>query len=105
MVLPGYGSFTLREDGGQLADTVYPVLSYLTFWMAAGKWVLEGVETRAQLLDSDGLVRNSSDPYLMIREAYFQRHDFLANGGQLKPEVNSNAQAIQGDLDSIDAAD
>lgn len=73
--------------------------------MAAGKWVIEGVETRAQLLDSDGLVRNSSDPYLMIREAYFQRHDFLANGGQLKPEVNSNAQAIQGDLDSIDAAD
>lgn len=66
--------------------------------------MVEGIETRAQLLDSDGLLRNSSDPYLMVRDAYFQRHDFLANGGQLKPEVNSNAQAIQGDLESIDSA-
>ncbi|AJI81692.1 phospholipid-binding lipoprotein MlaA [Yersinia enterocolitica] len=103
VVLPGYGSFTIREDGGNAADYVYPVLSYLTFWMSAGKWMLDGVETRAQLLDSDGLLRNSSDPYLMVREAYFQRNDFLANGGQLKPEANSNAQAIEGDLESIDS--
>lgn len=103
VVLPGYGSFTIREDGGNAVDYVYPVLGYLTFWMSAGKWMLDGVETRAQLLDSDGLLRNSSDPYLMVREAYFQRNDFLANGGQLKPEANSNAQAIEGDLESIDS--
>ncbi|WP_447871552.1 phospholipid-binding lipoprotein MlaA [Serratia fonticola] len=103
--LPVYGSFTIREDGGDWADSVYPVLSYLTFWMSAGKWVVEGVETRAQLLDSDGLLRNSSDPYVMVRDAYFQRHDFLANGGVLKPQENPNAKAIQGDLDEIDSAD
>lgn len=103
VVLPGYGSFTIRDDGGNVADYAYPVLSYLTFWMSAGKWMIEGIETRARLLDSDGLLRNSSDPYLMLREAYFQRHDFLASGGQLKPEVNSNTQAIQDDLDSIDS--
>jgi phospholipid-binding lipoprotein MlaA len=79
------------------------MLSYLTFWMSAGKWVLEGVETRAELLDSDGLIRNSSDPYLFIREAYFQRHDFLARGGQLTPQENPNAALIQGDLKDIDA--
>ena len=103
VVLPGYGSFTIRDDGGNVADYAYPVLRYLTFWMSAGKWMIEGIETRARLLDSDGLLRNSSDPYLMLREAYFQRHDFLASGGQLKPEVNSNTQAIQDDLDSIDS--
>ncbi|VUC76685.1 VacJ lipoprotein [Salmonella enterica] len=27
MQLPFYGSFTLREDGGDMADTLYPVLS------------------------------------------------------------------------------
>ncbi len=48
-----------------------------------GKWTLEGIETRAQLLDSDGLLRQLSDPYIMVREAYFQRHDFIANGGEL----------------------
>ncbi|MNG56815.1 putative phospholipid-binding lipoprotein MlaA precursor [compost metagenome] len=66
--------------------------------------MVEGIETRAQLLDSDGLLHNSSDPYVMVREAYFQRHDFLASGGSLKAEENPNAKAIQGDLDEIDSA-
>ncbi|WP_114193165.1 phospholipid-binding lipoprotein MlaA [Edaphovirga cremea] len=104
VVLPGYGNFTLREDGGEWVDKLYPPLSYLTFWMSAGKWVVEGIETRAQLLDSDGILRNSSDPYLMVREAYFQRHDFLASGGRLSPQANPNAAAIEGDLDEIDSA-
>lgn len=103
VVLPGYGSATVRDEGGDLVDDLYPMLSYLTFWMSAGKWVLEGVETRAELLDSDGLIRNSSDPYLFIREAYFQHHDFLAKGGQLTPQENPNAALIQGDLKDIDS--
>ncbi|AHF76356.1 Putative surface lipoprotein [Sodalis praecaptivus] len=101
--LPGYGSFTPREDVGGLVDDLYPLLSYLTWWMSAGKWALEGLETRAQLLDSDGLLRNSQDPYAMVRAAYFQRHDFLASDGVLTPQENPNAAAIQGDLNSIDA--
>ncbi|VEB96094.1 Probable phospholipid-binding lipoprotein mlaA precursor [Cedecea lapagei] len=103
VMLPGYGSFTLREDGGDYADTLYPVLSWLTWPMSIGKWAVEGVETRAQLLDSDGLLRQSADPYVTVREAYFQRQDFLANGGQLKPEANPNAAAIQDDLKDIDS--
>lgn len=104
LMLPGYGSFTLREDGGDWADTLYPMLSYLTFWLAAGKWVVEGIETRAQLLDSDGLLRSSSDPYMMVREAYFQHHDFITNGGLLNPDKNPNTKAIQGNLEEIDSA-
>lgn len=103
LVLPAYGSFTPREDIGDFADTLYPVLSYLTFWMSAGKWVVNGIETRAQLLDSDALIRNSEDPYLMIREAYFQRNDFLARGGVLKAQENPNASAIKDQLKEIDS--
>ncbi|MEQ4708051.1 phospholipid-binding lipoprotein MlaA [Providencia huaxiensis] len=102
VVLPGYGSATPREQGGDLVDDLYPMLSYLTFWMSAGKWALEGIETRARLLDSDGLLKNSSDPYLMMREAYFQRNDFLSSGGALKATENPNAAAIEDQLDSID---
>lgn len=101
--LPGYGSFTLREDIGGLVDNLYPLLSYLTWWMFAGKWVLESLETRAQLLDSDGLLNNSKDPYAMVRNTYFQRHDFLASDGMLTQQENPNAAAIQGDLNLIDA--
>lgn len=61
------------------------------------------METRAQLLDSDGLLRQQQDPYAFIRNAYFQRNDFLASGGKLKPEENPNASAIQDDLKDIDS--
>lgn len=105
LVMPGYGSATLRQDGGNTVDYLYPPLGWLTFWMSAGKWALEGIETRAQLLDSDGLLRNSPDPYITVREAYFQYNDFLANGGQPQPEANPNSQAIQDDLQEIDSAD
>ncbi|SLM62295.1 phospholipid-binding lipoprotein MlaA [Dickeya aquatica] len=103
LVLPAYGSATLREDGGGWVDTLYPPLSYLTFWMTAGKWMVEGLETRSRLLDSDSLLRNSSDPYLMVRDAYFQRHDFLANDARSTAVKNPNAKAIESSLDEIDA--
>ena len=56
------------------------------------------LNTASVSLSQDGLLRQSSDPYIMVREAYFQRHDFIANGGELKPQENPNAQAIQDDL-------
>ncbi|MCR3755824.1 MAG: intermembrane phospholipid transport system - outer membrane lipoprotein MlaA [Sodalis sp. Psp] len=99
--LPGYGNFTPREDVGGLVDDLYPILSYLTWWMSVGKWILEGLETRAQLLDSDGL-HAFQDPYVMMRTAYFQHHDFLANDGMLTLQENLNAPEIQGDLNAID---
>ncbi|MBJ3814453.1 phospholipid-binding lipoprotein MlaA [Shimwellia pseudoproteus] len=103
MQLPVYGSFTLRQDGGDYADTLYPILSWLTWPMSIAKWSLEGIETRAQLLDSDGMLRQSSDPYIMVREAYFQHNDFIASGGKLKAQENPNAKAIQDDLKDIDS--
>ncbi|HKM97959.1 MAG TPA: phospholipid-binding lipoprotein MlaA [Buttiauxella sp.] len=101
--LPAYGSFTIREDGGEMLDNLYAPLSWLTWWMSVGKWTLEGIETRAQLLDSEGLLKQSSDPYILVREAYFQRHDFMANGGKLTPLENPNAESIQDDLKDIDS--
>lgn len=103
VVLPGYGSFTPREDVGGLVDDLYPPLYWLTWWMSAGKWALEGIETRAQLLDSDAILSNSKDPYAFMRAAYFQHHDFLASDGKLIPQENPNAAAIQDDLDDIDS--
>mgnify|MGYP002653192992 CR=1 FL=1 len=60
-------------------------------------------EVSGTLRFSDGLLRQSSDPYILMREAYFQRHDFIANGGKLKPEENPNAKDIQDDLKEIDS--
>ncbi|AKJ41664.1 Probable phospholipid-binding lipoprotein mlaA precursor [Pragia fontium] len=101
-VLPGYGSATVRDEGGGYVDYVYPVLSWITFWGSVGKWAVEGIETRAQFLDQDQMLANSPDPYVFMREAYFQRHDFLANDGQIEAEKNPNADALKDQLDDID---
>lgn len=101
--LPGYGSFTPREDIGDLVDYIYPMLSYLTWWMSVSKWVLESLEYRAQLLSSDSLLNNSQDPYSIMYTTYFQRHDFMASGGALIPQNNQNIRLLQDDLNTIDA--
>ncbi|MEJ4045031.1 phospholipid-binding lipoprotein MlaA [Erwinia sp. SLM-02] len=103
VVVPGYGSFTPREDVGGIVDDLYPPLAWLTWWMSAGKWALEGIETRAQLLDSDSILSNSKDPYAFMRSAYFQHHDFLASDGKLIPQENPNAAAIKDELNDIDS--
>ncbi|GKX51687.1 Probable phospholipid-binding lipoprotein mlaA precursor [Budvicia aquatica] len=103
VVLPVYGSATPREEGGAYVDYVYPVLSWITFWGSVGKWTVEGIETRAQFLDQDQMLANSPDPYIFVREAYFQRNDFLVNDGKAQDaEQNPNADALKDQLGDID---
>lgn len=103
VVLPGYGSATPREDIGGIVDQLYPPLSWLVGWPAVGKWMIDGIETRARFLDQDQLLRDSSDPYIMMREAYFQNKDFQASDGKVGAPVNPNAALIEDDLSEIDS--
>lgn len=100
--VPFYGSFTLRDDGASAVDYLYPVMSYFTWPVSVGKWLLSGIEARASLLDADSLLRQSSDPYIFTRDAYFQYHDFITNGGRITPRENPNSREIEGNLQEID---
>lgn len=102
VVLPGYGSATPREDVGGVVDTLYPPLSWLIGWPAVGKWMIDGIESRARLLDQEQLLRDSSDPYLFMREAYFQNRDFVAKDGQVENINAPSATLSQDELDEID---
>lgn len=100
--VPFYGGFTLRDDGGNFVDHLYPMFSLLNLPVSVSKWLLQGIETRAQLLDSDALIRQSTDPYIFTRDAYFQYHDFVASGGKIAPQPNPNSKAIESNLNEID---
>ncbi|WMY95989.1 MAG: MlaA family lipoprotein [Arsenophonus sp.] len=102
IVLPGYGNFTFREDFGDLVDTIYPILSYLTFWTSILKWILEGIEKRALFLDFDGILQNSLDPYLMMKEAYFQYKNFRLEGQEVQSFLIPHSEFIEKELNSID---
>lgn len=105
LTLPIYGSATIREDGGKVVDSLYPPLSYLTFGMGLGKWLIEGLESRAQALEYDHILKESQDPYGLMREAYYQRKNFLANDGKVLVTPTENQKEINDVLDEIDSID
>ncbi len=77
LMVPGYGPWTVRESA-DLVDDMYVPLSYLNFWAGLGKWAIEGMETRAQLVSQEAMLENSPDPYSLTRDVYFQRQDYKA---------------------------
>ncbi|WP_109129015.1 MlaA family lipoprotein [Aggregatibacter segnis] len=83
VMLPLYGAATPRQDIGNLADTTYPMLSLLGPWgfLKAG---LQGIDTRAKLMDKEALLDQAQDSYLTFREAYFQRLEQRINGDKEK---------------------
>lgn len=76
-MFPGYGPWTLREVG-DFADDLYPPLSFLNIWASFGKWVFEGMESRAALVPQEEILENSPDSYSLTRDAYLQRRDYKA---------------------------
>ena len=75
IMLPVYGPATPRQDIGNLADTTYPMLSLLGPWSLL-KWTVQGIDTRAGLMDKEALLDQAQDPYVTFREAYFQNIDY-----------------------------
>lgn len=103
VVLPFYGEATARQDLGGLVDYLYPPLSELTFEMAAIRWAIDGIEKRAMALEFDYLLSESASPYNFMRNAYFQRNDFLASGGQIDTEKQKQREAEISDfVDDLD---
>lgn len=82
VVLPFYGQATLREDVGGMVDYLYPPLNWLDGWGVV-RFVFDGIEARAVAIDYEDMLNNSDDPYSFLRNAYFQRKDFIASGGKI----------------------
>lgn len=86
VMLPAYGPATPRQDLGRLADMTYPTLSLLTTPWALTKYVVQGIDSRANLLGQEALLKQSQDPYATFREAYFQNLEFKVKDGKTNSE-------------------
>ncbi len=104
VVLPFYGSATLRQEGGDLVDSLYPPLVWLDWEWALVRGAVDGVEARAMAIEYEDLLKNSDDPYNFMRNAYFQRNDFNASGGKVDEQKEKQRQeSINGIIGDIDA--
>ncbi len=72
LMIPFLGPSSVREEVGDWVDRLYFPYSLLGFWPLAGRWALDGLVSRAKLIDQEALLDNSLDPYAFTKEAYFQ---------------------------------
>jgi phospholipid-binding lipoprotein MlaA len=93
LVLPVLGPSNPRDTVGIAADAAIAIESYfINFYILLGARAVDGVNTRAQLLDQVRNAKSASlDYYGFVRNAYIQRRIALINDGT----------EVQGDTDSL----
>ncbi|MGF1726776.1 MlaA family lipoprotein [Photobacterium nomapromontoriensis] len=101
-MVPMYGPLTLREGAGDVVDGLYFPLNLLTFWQSLGKWALEGMEDRAALVNQEGILKDSPDPYIFTRDAYLQNKAFRATGGVSDDTEPQGEEFLDDFMDEID---
>lgn len=95
LVVPIVGPSTIRDGTGTLADFWLSPLQYtdLTVVERGGLAGLDGVQTRADFLASEGLL--GGDQYIAIREAYLSKREYDVHDGQMQSDsfIDSDEEA------------
>lgn len=84
LVLPIFGSSTLRDGVGRVPDWYLYPPTYMEERSTADKMLLvEVINRREQLLDASDILDQAAgeDPYVFVREAYRQRRQTLIHDG------------------------
>jgi phospholipid-binding lipoprotein MlaA len=85
LVLPVLGSSSMRDAAGRALSTPLTVPYYIDDTEALVAYQsLQILSTSAQLIDARDAV--TGDRYLLLRDAYLQRREFLVNDGEVTAE-------------------
>ncbi|GLS84133.1 MlaA family lipoprotein [Paraferrimonas haliotis] len=100
-MMPFIGPYVARELAFDWVDGTYWPLSELNFWQSATKWGLKNLHKRARALEQDGLIDSAIDPYVFVRDAYFQHVAFKVYDGE--PPISEDEDDLLDDyLDELD---
>lgn len=97
---PVFGPGVIRDDLGDYIDNTYFPHSLLNFWQRAGRWALDGVNDRSKLIEQEALLDNALDPYVFVKEAYFQQQRFRFYDGN--PPLEDDDEFLEEFLDEIE---
>lgn len=82
LVLPILGPSTVRDASGRYADTyLNPVWDNLQVRYRNGAYVIEGIDTRAGLMNLNATLDSAYDPYTFMRDAYIQHRRYKIYDG------------------------
>jgi len=91
LVMPIFGPYTARDFLGRgFYGYFHPVSYYARVEGNYVPMIVDLVTLRASLLPLDDDLRNANDPYVLIRDAYLQRREFLIfNGDPPAPDYEA----------------
>jgi phospholipid-binding lipoprotein MlaA len=88
LMLPILGPSTVRDAPGRLVDRFVSPTTYVNnTGVQVGYFVVQGVNTRAGLLDTDPVIDSAYDPYAFVRNAWLQRREYKVRGGNAPEAV------------------
>ncbi|HWX32631.1 MAG TPA: VacJ family lipoprotein [Steroidobacteraceae bacterium] len=81
LMLPILGPSTVRDAPGRLVDRFMTPTAYVNnTGVQVGYFVIKGVNTRVDLLDTDAVIDSAYDPYAFVRNAWLQRREYQVHG-------------------------
>jgi phospholipid-binding lipoprotein MlaA len=92
LIIPFLGPSDVRDGLGRIPDSYGNPANYITHdWeVHYGLWAVSLLDSRYRLLSLDATLDSAYDPYLFLKNAYLQRRDFLASGGQSSNNSNES---------------
>ncbi|QIW16363.1 hypothetical protein A4G20_08450 [Pasteurellaceae bacterium RH1A] len=82
IMLPALGPTTPRGLVGTAGNWAANQAADLPTAVTLGAGAVDAIDTRASLLDQEALLKQSQDPYVTFREAYFQNLNFRVSDGK-----------------------
>ncbi len=77
----------MREAPAKAADHFSTPKPYIfNTKLDLGLSALNGLDKRAGLLDTDGLINNAYDAYVFLRNPWLQRRDYQVRDGKVPPD-------------------
>lgn len=87
LMVPFLGPYTLRDGLGSVADDFAEPRGYVTDNVVRWSlWAGDKLDRRVRLLEADGVLERTGDPYAFIRSAYLQRREYQVKDGDVPPE-------------------
>ena len=97
-MLPAFGPTTVRNEVGDQVDKLYFPGANIGFLPGLGLSFIKGVHKRAEFIDQEGLLESSLDPYIFVKEAYYQSRTYDIYDGNV-PEVEENDEDFGDEFD------
>ena len=82
LMIPFLGPYSLRHGVGAILDVAFDPLYYYEQRSIRDKlWILKQIDLREGLIGADAVLDNALDPYLALRDAYYQNRLGLIHDG------------------------